>query len=77
MNAMSSGKRRRGRQQMRRDPRNRRPSRQTLKNRILLLPGDLAAEIGVFVADYNHLRYRESLANLTPADVYFERGMLS
>jgi hypothetical protein len=66
---------------MRRDPRNRRPSRQTLKNRILLendyLPGDLAAEIGVFVADYNHLRYGESLANLTPADVYFERGVLS
>jgi transposase InsO family protein len=51
---------------------------QTLKNRILLenyyLPGDLEAEIGAFVADYNHLRYHESLGNLTPADVYFERG---
>ena len=51
---------------------------QTLKNRILLenyyLPGDLGAEIGAFVADYNHLRYHESLANLTPADVYFGRG---
>ncbi len=51
---------------------------QTLKNRILLdnyyLPGDLEAEIGAFVADYNHLRYHESLANLTPADVYFGRG---
>ena len=51
---------------------------QTLKNRILLenyyLPGDLKAEIGAFVADYNHRRYHESLANLTPADVYFGRG---
>ena len=51
---------------------------QTLKNRILLenyyLPGALEAGIGSFVADYNHLRYHESLGNLTPADVYFGRG---
>ena len=51
---------------------------QTLKNRILLenyyLPGDLEAEIGAFVADYNHLRYHESLRNLTPADVDLGRG---
>ena len=51
---------------------------QTLKNRILLenyyLPGELGARIGDFVAYYNHLRYHESIANLTPADVYFGRG---
>ena len=51
---------------------------QTLKNRILLenyfLPGDLAAQIEAFVANYNHHRYHESLSNLTPADVYFGRG---
>ena len=50
---------------------------QTLKNRILLenfhLPGDLEASIGAFVDHYNHQRYHESLANLTPADVYFRR----
>ena len=51
---------------------------QTLKNRILLenhfLPGALEARIGAFVDHYNHRRYHESLANLTPADVYFGRG---
>ena len=51
---------------------------QTLKNRILLenyyFPGNLEAQIGAFVAHYNHQRYHESLNNLTPADVYFGRG---
>jgi putative transposase len=52
---------------------------QTLKNRILLenyfLPGDLQAQIEAFVTDYNHRRYHESIDNLTPADVYFGRGL--
>ena len=51
---------------------------QTLKNRILLehyyLPGDLEAQVGVFIEHYNHARYHESLGNLTPADVYSGRG---
>ena len=50
----------------------------SLKNRILLenyyLPGDLEAQIAAFVADYNYLRYHESISNPTPADVYFGRG---
>ena len=51
---------------------------QTLKNRILLenyyLPGDLKQKIADFISHYNHVRYHESIANLTPADVYFGRG---
>ena len=51
---------------------------QTMKNRVLLenyfLPGDLERQIGAFVEHYNNHRYHESLANLTPADVYLGRG---
>ena len=50
---------------------------QTLKNRVLLenyyLPGDLEMQIGTFVDHYNNHRYHESLANVTPGDVYFGR----
>ena len=37
------------------------------------LPGDLEATVGAFVERYNYHRYHESIANLTPADVYFGR----
>ena len=51
---------------------------QTLKNRILLenyfLLGDLKAHIETFVHHYNQQRYYESLNNVTPSDVYFERN---
>ena len=49
-----------------------------MKNRVLLetyyLPGDLEGQIGAFVDHYNNRRYHESLGNLTPADVYHDRG---
>ena len=49
-----------------------------MKNEILLenyyLPGQLESAIGRFVGYYNHERYRESLNNLAPADVYYGRG---
>lgn len=51
---------------------------QTMKNRVLLenyfLPGDLERQTAAFVDHYNNHRYHESLANLTPADVYHGRG---
>lgn len=38
------------------------------------LPGGLEAQIGAFVDHHNHRRDHESLAILTPADVYSGRG---
>jgi hypothetical protein len=35
------------------------------------LPGDLERQIDAFVEYYNHVRYHESINNLTPANVYF------
>ena len=39
------------------------------------MPGQLELNIGEFVDYYNNRRYHESLDNLTPADVYFGRGL--
>jgi putative transposase len=51
----------------------------SMKNILLLdnyyTPGDLKIEITRFVDYYNHRRYHESLANVTPADVYHGRAM--
>jgi RNA-directed DNA polymerase len=38
------------------------------------LPGDLERQIDAFVEHYNHARHRESIENVTPADVYFARA---
>jgi putative transposase len=34
----------------------------------------ISRQIDAFVEHYNHVRYHESINNLTPADVYFGRG---
>jgi putative transposase len=34
----------------------------------------LGRQINAFVEHYNHLRYHESIDNLTPADFYFGRA---
>ncbi len=50
----------------------------TMKNVIKLenyyFPEELNERIEEFVNYYNNLRYHESINNLTPADVYYERG---
>jgi|GEM_PF-785053 len=38
------------------------------------IQGSTSAETAEFVEQYKHRRYRESLGNLTPANVYFGRG---
>ena len=50
----------------------------TMKNRILLehyySPEELERALGEFIDFYNNNRLHESLNNLAPADVYFNRG---
>ncbi len=50
----------------------------SMKNEVLLenyyLLGQLQSTVTHFVDDYNHERYHESLNNLTPTDVYYDRG---
>ena len=52
----------------------------SMKNQSLLnnyyLPSELQEHIQRFVTYYNHARYHESLANLTPAAVYYGSGHL-
>ncbi len=36
-------------------------------------PCNLERQVRAFVEHYNHVRYHESIDNLTPADVYFGR----
>jgi transposase InsO family protein len=50
----------------------------SMKNILLLetyySPDELLDQIGLFVDHYNNCRYHEALKNLTPADVYFDKG---
>ena len=49
-----------------------------MKNEVLLenyyLPGQLESAVARFVDYYNRERCHESLNNLTPTDVYYDRG---
>jgi len=51
-----------------------RSMKNVVKLRNYYYPWELDQAIEAFVEYYNHERYHESLNNLTPADVYFERG---
>jgi transposase InsO family protein len=50
----------------------------SMKNQILLdhyyLPAQLEAHPAEFITYYNNCRYHESLNNLTPAEIYFDRA---
>ena len=50
----------------------------SMKNQILLnnyyLPCELQEHLQRFISYYNHVRYHESLNNLTPADLFYGRG---
>ncbi|MGA2525809.1 MAG: integrase core domain-containing protein [Smithellaceae bacterium] len=52
---------------------------QSMKNLILLdhyySPSELVGQIRIFVDYYNNHRYHEALNNVTPADVYYARGL--
>lgn len=37
-------------------------------------PSELKAAIGKFVDYYNNERYHESIGNVTPADMYYDRA---
>ena len=49
-----------------------------MKNILLLetyySPDELLDQIDLFVDHYNNCRYHEAFKNLTPADVYFDKG---
>jgi len=38
------------------------------------LPGELRERLQRFITYYNYERYQKSLNNLTPADVFYDRG---
>jgi len=52
----------------------------TMKNVVKLenyyFPGDLRKQLHLFVEYYNNKRYHESLNNVTPSDVYFNRDKM-